>query len=67
MFYPHGERKEYGHAARVYTLTELAHMLNIAGLQVKAYYGAWDNSRLTLDNFRLILLAQKVEDLELAE
>jgi SAM-dependent methyltransferase len=61
MIYPNGQRKEYGHAARVYSLTELAQMLAVAGLQVKAYYGAWDGSKLTIDSFRLILLAQKVE------
>ena len=59
MIYPHGERKEYGHAARVYTLTELAQMLTMAGLQVKAYFGAWDGRELTIDSFRLILLSQK--------
>ncbi len=61
MIYPDGARKEYGHAARVYSLTELAQMLTRAGLQVKAYYGAWNNQELTIDSFRLILLAQKVE------
>jgi SAM-dependent methyltransferase len=60
MIYPNGERKEYGHAARVYTLTELAQMLTIAGLKVKASIGAWDRSELTIDSFRLILLSQKV-------
>lgn len=61
MIYPDGARREYGHAARVYTLTELAQMLNKAGLQVKAYYGGWDGSELTIDRFRLILLSQIVE------
>jgi len=61
MIYPNGERKEYGHAARVYTLTELVQMLTNAGLKVNAYFGAWDRSALTIDSFRLILLAQKVE------
>jgi len=61
MIYPYGERKEYGHAARVYTLTELAQMLTVAGLQVKASFGTWDGGELTIDSFRLILLAQKVE------
>ncbi len=59
--YPDGQLKEYSHSLRVYTLTELANMLAVAGLQVKAYYGAWDRSELTIDSFRLILLAQKVE------
>lgn len=58
--YPDGQRKEYGFSHRVYTLTELAQMLTLAGLQVKAYSGAWDGSALTIDSFRLILLSQKV-------
>jgi SAM-dependent methyltransferase len=61
MIYANGERKEYGHAARVYTLTELVQMLTMAGLQMKAYFGTWDGRELTMDSFRLILLAQKVE------
>ena len=60
MIYSDGRRKEYGHAARIYTLTELAQMLTTAGLQVKAYFGSWDGSELTIDSFRLILLSQKV-------
>jgi SAM-dependent methyltransferase len=60
MIYPDGQRREYSHSLRVYTLTELAQMLKMAGLQVKAYSGAWDGSALTIDNFRLILLSQKV-------
>src|SRR6516225_7214521 len=55
LLYPDGQRKEYGFSHRVYTLTELAQMLTMAGLQVKAYSGAWDGSTLTIDNFRLIL------------
>jgi SAM-dependent methyltransferase len=60
MIYPDGQRKEYSHSLRVYTLTELAQMLAMAGLKVKAYLGAWDGSDLTIDSFRLILLSQKV-------
>jgi SAM-dependent methyltransferase len=61
MIYPDGQRKEYGFTHRVYTLTELVQMLAAAGLQVKAYFGSWDRSKLTIDSFRLILLSQKVE------
>ncbi len=61
MIYADGQRKEYSHSLRVYTLTELTQMLAKADLQVKAYYGAWDSSTLTMDSFRLILLSQKVE------
>ncbi len=60
MVYPDGQRREYGYAHRVYTLTELVQMLAVAGLQVKTYFGAWDGSELTIDSFRLILLSQKV-------
>jgi SAM-dependent methyltransferase len=61
MIHIDGQRTKYGHSLRVYTLTELVQLLTIAGLQVKAYFGAWDGSELTIDSFRLILLAQKVE------
>jgi SAM-dependent methyltransferase len=60
MIYPDGQRTEYSHSLRVYTLTELVQMLAVAGLQMKAYFGAWDRSALTIDSFRLILLSQKV-------
>ncbi len=60
MIYADGQRKEYSHSLRVYTLTELVQMLTIAGLEVKAYLGAWDGSALTIDSFRMIVLCQKV-------
>ncbi len=60
MIYPDGQLREYSHSLRIYTLTELAQMLAVAGLQVKAYYSAWNGSALTIDSFRLILLSQKV-------
>ena len=60
MLFSDGQRREYSHSLRVYTLTELAQMLAVAGLEVKAYLGAWDGSTLTIGSFRLILLSQKV-------
>jgi SAM-dependent methyltransferase len=60
MLHPDGRRTGYSHSLRIYTLTELVHMLAEAGLQVQAYYGAWDGSALTMDTFRLILVSQKV-------
>jgi SAM-dependent methyltransferase len=60
MLFSDGQRREYSHSLRVYTLTELAQMLAMAGLEVKAYPGAWDGSALTIGSFRLILLSQKV-------
>jgi len=61
MIYPDGQRKEYSHYLRLYTLTELAQMLEGAGLRVQAYYSTWDRNPLTMDSFRLILLSQKAE------
>jgi len=60
MLFSDGQRREYSHSLRVYTLTELVQMLAVAGLQVKTYLGSWDGSALTMDSFRLILLSQKV-------
>src|SRR6266566_8334396 len=51
MLTPDGQRTEYSHSLRVYTLTELVHMLALAGLHMKAYYGGWDGSPLTMDSF----------------
>jgi SAM-dependent methyltransferase len=61
MIYPDGQRREYGYSHRVYTLTELVQMLAVEGLQVKAFYGGWDGSALTMESFRLILLSQRAE------
>jgi 2-polyprenyl-3-methyl-5-hydroxy-6-metoxy-1,4-benzoquinol methylase len=59
MLTSEGHRAEYRHSLRIYTLTELVHMLTEAGLQVQAYAGDWDSSALTMESFRLILLSQK--------
>jgi SAM-dependent methyltransferase len=58
LLHPDGKRTEHRQSMRVYTLTELIHMLANAGLQLQAYYGGLDNSPLTLDS-RLVLLARK--------
>jgi 2-polyprenyl-3-methyl-5-hydroxy-6-metoxy-1,4-benzoquinol methylase len=59
MIHPTGARTEYSYAMRIYTLTELAEMLEAAGLQLEACYGGLDGSELTLDSRRLALLARK--------
>src|SRR5260370_28152056 len=56
-----GQRTEYSQSLRIYTLTELAHMLAMAGLRVKAYYGGWDHNSFTMGNFSVILIGQKAE------
>jgi SAM-dependent methyltransferase len=59
LLYPDGRRTEYRHAVRVYSLTELARMLEAAGLVVQAHYGGLDGSRLTMDSRRLVVLSRK--------
>ena len=59
MISPDGQRREYGHAARIYTLTELVRMMSLAGLHAEAYYGGLDGSTLILNSRRLVLVASK--------
>ena len=59
MILPDGQRREYGHAARVYTLTDLARMMRLAGLHLEKYYGGVDGSMLGLDSRRLVVVATK--------
>jgi len=54
---PDGSTWETHHSLRVYTLTELAQMLNGVGLSVEAVCGGFDEGPYTLDNRRLIILA----------
>ena len=58
MLFPDGQRTEHTQSIRVYTLTELIRMLEVAGLQVQAHYGDLDASPLTLDS-RLVVVSQK--------
>jgi SAM-dependent methyltransferase len=51
-----GVRREYTQSIRFYTLTELAAMLQKAGLRLQSYYGDYDGSKLTVDSRRLILV-----------
>ena len=58
LLHPQGKRTEHRQSMRIYTLTELVHMLENAGLQIQAYYGGLEGGPLTLDS-RLALLTQK--------
>ncbi|GCE06842.1 class I SAM-dependent methyltransferase [Dictyobacter aurantiacus] len=58
LLYPDGRRSEHRQSIRVYTLTELAHMLRQAGLELTTYYGGLDGSALTIES-RLVLICQK--------
>jgi SAM-dependent methyltransferase len=59
LVHPAGPRTEYSHAMRLYTLTELAEMLEAAGLRLEGYYGGIEGVKLTLDTSRLAILARK--------
>jgi SAM-dependent methyltransferase len=54
-----GQRTEYAHAVRLYTLTELVRLCTAAGLQAQAHYGGLDGSELALDSHRLVLVCRK--------
>src|SRR5436305_1103544 len=60
ILFPDGKRNEYKQSMRIYTLTELIHMLTAAGLQTQAYYGGLDGSSLTMDSRRLVIVSQKM-------
>ena len=59
MIHPDGQRSEYRHSERIYTLTELVRMLTLAGLHVQAYYGGLDGSPLSLNSRRLVVVSAK--------
>lgn len=50
---------EYRLFLRLYSLTELAGMLQAAGLSLIGYFGGLDGSELTLDSRQMVLLARK--------
>lgn len=54
-----GERKKYQTRVRLYTPPEYARMLGSAELEVLAAWGGLDQSELTMDSRRLVVLAQK--------
>lgn len=59
LLHPDGSRREYRHAVRMYSLTELAKMLAKASLSLEAYHGGLDGSELTLESRRLAVIARK--------
>lgn len=61
MLQPDGHRREYSHAARMYTLRDYARMLKTAGLHVQACYGGLDGSMLKIDSSRLVIIASRPE------
>lgn len=56
---PDGRRRELRYVVRMYTLAELAKMLDRAGLAIAAHHGDLDGSAYTLDSQRLVVVARK--------
>jgi len=61
MLSPDGQRRQYTHSVRMYTLRELTRMLATAGLQIRVCYGGLDGSRLSLNSPRLVVIGVKDE------
>ncbi|HEX6477707.1 MAG TPA: class I SAM-dependent methyltransferase [Ktedonobacteraceae bacterium] len=59
MIHPDGYRREYSHAAHMYTLRDYVHMLAAAGLPLQACFGGLDGSKLRLDSSRLVLISSR--------
>jgi len=55
---PKGTRREYTLSQRMYTLTELLHMLARAGLSMQACYGNLHGDEVSLES-RLVIVSQK--------
>ena len=47
-------------SVRVYSLTELARLLGLAGFAMKGAWGGYDGAPFTLSSLRMIVLAQKI-------
>ena len=56
--HPDGRRNAIVHSVRTYTPHELARMLAAAGLEVEGAWGGFDDSELSMDSWRTILLAR---------
>jgi len=56
---PDGSEEQVWHSWRAYTLTELAKMLERAGLAIKETYGGYDGSPYGLESRRMMVLAEK--------
>ncbi len=52
-------KKERRHSMRFYTLTELARMIEKAGMRVKAVFGHLDGREYWVDTRRMVILADK--------
>ena len=59
MIHPDGKRREYSHAARMYTLRDYVRMLAAARLSIQAYHGGLNGSKLNISSGRLVIIASR--------
>jgi SAM-dependent methyltransferase len=59
LLYPDGTQGKQYQSMRIYTLTELVHMLEASGFEVQAYYGDLDRRPLSMDS-RLVILSRRI-------
>lgn len=59
MIHPDGQRREYSHAAHMYTLRDYVRMLETAGLLLQGYYGGLDGGKLRMNSSRLVVNASR--------
>lgn len=57
--YCDGAKREISHSIRLYTFTELARMLKLAGMTVGSVWGGFDGSELTMDSKHVLVAAQR--------
>ncbi len=59
LLYPDGRRTSSEFYNRIYSLTEIAKMLQVAGFEVEQYFGRLDGTELTLDSVFIVTLNRK--------
>ena len=60
MIHPDGHRREYSHAAHMYTLRDYVHKMAAAGLTLQAYYGGLNGSKLNISSGRLVVISSRL-------
>ena len=53
-----GVRRDKPFFVRLYTLTEIRHLLRQAGLEIEQVLGGWDGGPISLDSGRMIIIAR---------
>jgi SAM-dependent methyltransferase len=60
VVFPDGQRENWGHSIRAYTLVELRKMLGQVGFELERVYGDFAGSTYTIDAPQMITIARKI-------